>query len=244
VKAFLPGSRWTCGRSNLDKLNRREVQVQRCKVQQEARQHRAQPARLLEKERETLKKEPSRSLKEGAILTGIVKNLTDYGAFIDWAASTASAHHRHELGPRRAPSEMLNVGDELRVIRARFDPATERVSLGLKADPGGPLGARRGRSIRGPRASTGKVVSLTDYGASSRWSPGSRAWLHISEMSWTKRVQAPVEGHGHRRPVNARGAGRRCEGRRRISLGMKQIEPNPGRLLRAVSDRVGHPRPG
>src|SRR5436309_3161673 len=131
------------------------------------------------------------NVKEGAILTGIVKNLTDYGAFIDLGGIDGLLHITDmSWGRVGHPSEMLNVGDELRVIVLKFDPATERVSLGLKQIQEDPWAHAAEKFPPGTKIN-GKVVSLTDYGAFIEMEPGVEGLVHISEMSWTKRDKHP-----------------------------------------------------
>src|SRR5436190_607143 len=127
------------------------------------------------------------------------------------------------------PSEMLNVGDELRVIVLKFDPATERVSLGLKQIQEDPWAHAAEKYPPGTRVS-GKVVSLTDYGAFIEMEPGVEGLVHISEMSWTKRVKHPskVMAIGDQVAAVVLDVDAKAK---RISLGMKQIEPNPWTLL-------------
>ena len=113
-------------------------------------------------------------LLEGAVLTGIVKNLTDYGAFIDLGGIDGLLHITDmSWGRVGHPSEMLNVGDELRVIVLKFDPATERVSLGLKQIQEDPWAHAAEKYPPGTRV-TGKVVSLTDYGNARTRGPADR----------------------------------------------------------------------
>src|SRR4029077_19929343 len=127
---------------------------------------------LLEKQREELKKETLKKLKEGAILTGIVKNLTDYGAFIDLGGIDGLLHITDmSWGRVGHPSEMLNVGDELRVIVLKFDPATERVSLGLKQIQEDPWAHAAEKFPPGTRI-TGKVAALAAYGGFTALDPG------------------------------------------------------------------------
>src|SRR5438067_880262 len=127
------------------------------------------------------------------------------------------------------PSEMLNVGDELRVTVLKFDPATERVSLGLKQIQEDPWAHAAEKFPPGTRV-TGKVVSLTDYGAFIEMEPGVEGLVHISEMSWTKRVKHPSKVMAIGDQVQAVVLDVDAKAKR-ISLGMKQIEPNPWTLL-------------
>src|SRR5512146_425735 len=231
VKAFLPGSQVDIRPvRNLDQYISKEFEFKVLKFNKKRGNIVLSRRVLLEKQREELKKETLKKLKEGAVLTGVVKNLTDYGAFIDLGGIDGLLHITDmSWGHVRHPSEVFNVGDEIRVAVLKFDPQSERVSLGLKqiqedpwhrADEKYPVGTRVG----------GKVVSLTDYGAFIELEEGVEGLVHVSEMSWTKRVKHPSK------LVNV---GDRVEAvvldidpkAKRISLGMKQIEANPWTLL-------------
>src|SRR6266403_1855857 len=231
VKAFLPGSQVDLRPiRNLDKLIGEKFKFKVIKFNKKRGNIVLSRRVLLEKERETLKKDTLQKLKEGAILTGIVKNLTDYGAFIDLGGIDGLLHITDmSWGRVGHPSEMLNVGDELRVIVLKFDPATERVSLGLKQIQEDPWAHASDKFPPGTRI-TGKVVSLTDYGAFIEMEPGVEGLVHISEMSWTKRVKHPSKVMAIGDQVNAVVLDVDAKAKR-ISLGMKQIEPNPWTLL-------------
>jgi small subunit ribosomal protein S1 len=231
VKAFLPGSQVDLRPiRNLDKLIGEKFKFKVIKFNKKRGNIVLSRRVLLEKERETLKKDTLQKLKEGAVLTGIVKNLTDYGAFIDLGGIDGLLHITDmSWGRVGHPSEMLNVGDELRVIVLKFDPATERVSLGLKQIQEDPWAHAAEKFPPGTRVS-GKVVSLTDYGAFIEMEPGVEGLVHISEMSWTKRVKHPSKVMAISDQVNAVVLDVDAKAKR-ISLGMKQIEPNPWTLL-------------
>jgi small subunit ribosomal protein S1 len=185
---------------------------------------------LLEHERQSMREDTLRDLNEGAVVEGIVKNLTDYGAFVDLGGVDGLLHITDmSWGRIGHPSELFQVGDTVKVRVLRFDRETERVSLGLKQtqpDPWQNVGQRYPIGLR----LRGKVVSLADYGAFVELEPGIEGLIHISEMSWTKRVKHPSK-------VVAIGDEVDCivldvdEGERKISLGMKQIEPNPWTIL-------------
>jgi small subunit ribosomal protein S1 len=185
---------------------------------------------LLEKEREELKKETLKNLKEGAILKGVVKNLTDYGAFIDLGGIDGLLHVTDmSWGRIGHPSEMFEVGQEVRVVVLKFDPATERVSLGLKQIQEDPWHRADEKYPVGSRVK-GKVVSLTDYGAFIELEQGVEGLVHVSEMSWTKRVKHPSKLVNQGDAVEAVVLDIDPKAKR-ISLGMKQIEANPWTLL-------------
>jgi small subunit ribosomal protein S1 len=231
VKAFLPGSQVDIRPvRNLDKLIGEKFKFKVIKFNKKRGNIVLSRRVLLEKEREELKKETLKNLKEGAILKGVVKNLTDYGAFIDLGGIDGLLHVTDmSWGRIGHPSEMFEVGQEVRVVVLKFDPASERVSLGLKqiqedpwhrADEKYPVGSR----VRG------KVVSLTDYGAFIELEAGVEGLVHVTEMSWTKRVKHPSKLVNQGDTVEAVVLDIDPKAKR-ISLGMKQIEANPWTLL-------------
>jgi small subunit ribosomal protein S1 len=231
VKAFLPGSQVDLRPiRNLDKLIGERFKFKVIKFNKKRGNIVLSRRALLEKEREELKKGTLERLKEGVILTGVVKNLTDYGAFIDLGGIDGLLHITDmSWGRVTHPSEMLNVGDEIRVTVLKFDPATERVSLGLKQIQEDPWAVAEEKFPVGTRVK-GKVVSITDYGAFIELYPGVEGLVHISEMSWTKRVKHPskmlaVGDQAEALVLDVDGKNKR------ISLGMKQIEANPWTLL-------------
>jgi len=231
VKAFLPGSQVDLRPiRNLDKLIGEKYKFKVIKFNKKRGNIVLSRRVLLEKEREELKKDTLQKLRENAVLTGVVKNLTDYGAFIDLGGIDGLLHITDmSWGRVGHPSEMLNVGDELRVIVLKFDPATERVSLGLKQIQEDPWTHAGEKFPPGTRIK-GKVVSLTDYGAFIELEPGVEGLVHVSEMSWTKRVKHPSKVMAIGDQVEA--VVLDVDGKaKRISLGMKQIEPNPWTLL-------------
>ena len=165
-------------------------------------------------------------MKEGSVVRGVVKNITDYGAFIDLGGMDGLLHITDmSWGRVKHPSEVLNVGDEIDVKVLKFDNEKERVSLGLKQLKADPWEAAVGEFQVGKKVS-GKVVSLTDYGAFIELAEGIEGLIHVSEMSWTKRVKHPSQilKVGDEVAVQVLEID---SANRRISLGMKQLEPNP-----------------
>jgi small subunit ribosomal protein S1 len=231
VKAFLPGSQVDLRPiRNLDKLIGEKFKFKVIKFNKKRGNIVLSRRALLEKEREELKKGTLEKLKEGVVLTGVVKNLTDYGAFIDLGGIDGLLHITDmSWGRVTHPSEMLNVGDEIRVVVLKFDPATERVSLGLKQIQEDPWAVAEEKFPVGTRVK-GKVVSITDYGAFIELYPGVEGLVHISEMSWTKRVKHPSKLLAVGDNVEALVLDVDSKNKR-ISLGMKQIEANPWTLL-------------
>src|SRR6476469_8025975 len=231
VKAFLPGSQVDLRPiRNLDKLIGEKFKFKVIKFNKKRGNIVLTRRVLLEKERETLKKDTLQKLKEGAVLTGVVKNLPDYGAFIDLGGIDGLLHITDmSWGRIGHPSEMFNVGDEVRVVVLKFDPAQERVSLGLKQIQEDPWHRADEKYPVGTRVK-GKVVSLTDYGAFIEIEQGVEGLVHVSEMSWTKRVKHPskvleVGKEGEAVVLHI------APNAKRIALGMKQIEQNPWTLL-------------
>ncbi|MEN9798874.1 MAG: hypothetical protein RL653_2570 [Pseudomonadota bacterium] len=231
VKAFLPGSQVDIRPvRNLDQYLSKEFEFKVIKFNKKRGNIVLSRRVLLEKQREEQKKETLKNLKEGAILKGQVKNLTDYGAFIDLGGIDGLLHITDmSWGRVGHPSEMFNVGDEVRVVVLKFDPTAERVSLGLKQIQEDPWHRADEKYPVGTRVK-GKVVSITDYGAFIEIEAGVEGLVHVTEMSWTKRVKHPSK---------MMEIGREAEAvvldidpkAKRIALGMKQIEQNPWTLL-------------
>ena len=231
VKAFLPGSQVDIRPvRNLDKLIGEKFKFKVIKFNKKRGNIVLSRRVLLEKEREELKKETLKNLKEGAILKGVVKNLTDYGAFIDLGGIDGLLHVTDmSWGRIGHPSEMFEVGQEVRVVVLKFDPTSERVSLGLKQIQEDPWHRADEKYPVGSRVK-GKVVSLTDYGAFIELEQGVEGLVHVSEMSWTKRVKHPSKLVEVGKVVEAVVLDIDPKAKR-ISLGMKQIEANPWTLL-------------
>jgi len=227
VRAFLPGSQIDVRPvRNLDALRGQELRMRVIKVNKKRGNIVLSRKALLEEENAEKKKVTLDTLAEGKVLRGAVKNLTDYGAFIDLGGIDGLLHIT-DMGWGRVthPSEVVKVGDEIDVIVLKYDPATERVSLGHKQlvpDPWNNVMERYPVGIR----VTGKVVSLTDYGAFIELEPGVEGLIHVSEMSWSKRVKHPSKILNQGDQVEAMVLGV-DPGARRISLGLKQVENNP-----------------
>lgn len=185
---------------------------------------------ILEKERESMRKDTLAKLEEGAVLIGIVKNITDYGAFIDLGGIDGLLHVTDmSWGRVNHPSEMFEIGDEVKVKVLSFDGERERVSLGFKQLEPDPWLVAETKYPIGAKV-PGKVVSITDYGCFVELQKGIEGLVHISEMSWTKRITHPSEKVKISDEVDVMVLNLDTE-RKRISLGMKQCEPNPWDLL-------------
>ena len=181
---------------------------------------------LLEKERNSLKQEILKVLEEGVILEGTVKNITGYGAFVDLGGIDGILHISDmSWGRISHPSEIVQVGDKIKVVVLKFDPEKERISLGMKQLTPDPWQTVAEKYALGSRIQ-GKVISLMDYGAFVELESGIEGLIHISEMSWTRKIAHPSK---------LLDVGQTVEvvvlnvdpGHRRISLGLKQVMANP-----------------
>jgi small subunit ribosomal protein S1 len=227
VRAFLPGSQIDVRPvRNLDALRGQELRMRVIKVNKKRGNIVLSRKVLLEEENAEKKKHTLHTLSEGKVLKGTVKNITDYGAFIDLGGIDGLLHITDmSWGRVGHPSELFKVNDEIDVIVLKYDPATERVSLGHKQLINDPWSNVSDRYPVGARMS-GKVVSLTDYGAFIELEPGVEGLIHVSEMSWSKRVKHPSKILNVGDSVDAMVLGVDATARR-ISLGLKQVETNP-----------------
>ena len=181
---------------------------------------------VLEKELEKKKAETLTKLKEGARLPGIVKNITDYGVFIDLGGIDGLLHITDiSWGRVNHPSEHFGVGDEVEIVVLKFDPETERVSLGFKQKFEDPWNLVDKKYPIGSRV-TGRVVSIVDYGAFVELEEGVEGLVHVSEMSWTKKVVNPSKIVSVGQEVEAIVSELDMQ-QRRISLSLRQTERNP-----------------
>ncbi len=181
---------------------------------------------ILEAERAALKEETLKIIAEGAVLKGTVKNITDYGLFIDLGGIDGLVHITDmSWGRVGHPSEMHRVGDEIEVKVLNFDRERERVSLGIKQLTPDPWSQVAEKYPVGEKI-TGRVVSLTDYGAFVEVEQGVEGLIHVSEMSWTRKIRHPSQILSVGDTVDAVVLNMDVS-RKRISLGMKQVEPNP-----------------
>ena len=227
VRAFLPGSQIDVRPvRNLDALKGQELRMRVIKVNKKRGNIVLSRKALLEEENAEKKKTTLETLAEGKVHRGTVKNITDYGAFIDLGGIDGLLHITDmSWGRVGHPSELFKVNDEVDVIVLKYDPATERVSLGHKQLVQDPWATVQDRYPVGARMS-GKVVSLTDYGAFVELEPGVEGLIHVSEMSWSKRVKHPSKILNVGDNVEAMVLGVDPSARR-ISLGLKQVESNP-----------------
>ena len=230
VKAFLPGSQVDLRPvRNLDKLLGESFDFKILKYNQKRGNIVLSRRALLEIDREEKRKKTLQILKEGAVITGHVKNITDYGVFVDLGGVDGLLHITDMTWGRIVhPSEMFGIGDEVEVLVVKYFPEDQKVSLGLKQLSNNPWEAVQKKYEIGTRV-TGKIVSITDYGAFIELEPGVEGLIHISEMSWTKKVRHPSKIVQLGDEVEALVKDLDIE-RKRISLSMKEAEPNPWKL--------------
>jgi small subunit ribosomal protein S1 len=215
---------------NLDSLKGKEIECRVIKFNRKRGNIVLSRKVVLESEHARKKAFTLEALQEGAEVHGTVKNITDYGVFIDLGGIDGLLHVTDlSWGRVNHPSEMFNVGDEINVKILKYDREKERVSLGFKQLSPDPWSLVRQVYPAGARV-IGKVVNLTDYGAFVELEPGVEGLIHVSEMSWSKRVKHPSKVLQVGQDVEALVLEVDMENRR-ISLGLKQTEPDPWTTL-------------
>ena len=229
--AFLPGSQADLRPvRNLEGFKGQQIEVHVIKLNKKRGNIVVSRKQLLEEEQASKREKVMEHLHEGAVLTGSVKNLTDYGAFVDLGGIDGLLHITDmSWGRLTHPRDLVNVGDEIQVKVLKFDKDKQRVSLGFKQltpDPWLDAAHRYPVSAR----VKGRVISVTDYGAFVELEQGIEGLVHVSEMTWSKRMKHPSKlvnvGDTIETEVLAVNPTER-----RISLGMKQLEPNPWESL-------------
>jgi len=227
VQAFLPGSQADLRPiRNLDELVGQTYEFKILKYNRKRSNIVLSRRAILEKEREEKRATTLESIHEGKVIDGIVKNITDYGVFIDLGGVDGLLHITDiSWGRVKHPSELFAVGDPITVKILSFDLEKERVSLGMKQLSTDPWSIASEKYAVGSKV-TGVVVSLTDYGAFVELEEGIEGLIHVSEMSWTRKVRHPSKVVSVGEEVEAVVLDIKPESRR-ISLGMKQVVPNP-----------------
>lgn len=227
VKAFLPGSQIDLRPvRNMDIYIGKKYKFKVLKFNKKRGNIVLSRRALLEEEREKLRSQTIDAMKEGSEVIGSVKNITDYGAFIDLGGVDGLLHITDmSWGRVKHPSELMKVGDEIKVKVLKYDQEKNRVSLGLKQMQLDPWEAVKDKYPQGTKLS-GKVVSLADYGAFVELDEGIEGLIHISEMSWNKRAKHPSQFVKEGDQVDVIVLEIDATNRR-ISLGMKQLQPNP-----------------
>jgi len=231
LKAFLPGSQVDLHPvRNLDKFIGEIHQFKILKYNRKRGNVVLSRRAIMEKEREGLRQETLKNISEGAIVEGVVKNITDYGVFIDLGGIDGLLHITDiSWGRVNSPGELFSIGDKVSVKILHYDEANQRVSLGYKQIKEDPWGVAEKKFAVTTRVS-GKVVNLTNYGAFVELEEGIEGLIHVSEMSWTKKIKHPSQILTVGEMVEAVVLDLDIP-RKRISLGLKQIEPNPWSLI-------------
>ncbi|MGC2532609.1 MAG: 30S ribosomal protein S1 [Candidatus Sulfotelmatobacter sp.] len=227
ARAFLPGSQVDLRPiRNLDGMKGQTLEVTVIKVNKKRGNIVVSRKELLEGEQNEKRNKTLEHLEEGSILTGVVKNLTEYGAFVDLGGLDGLLHITDmSWGRLTHPRDLVNVGDQIQVKVLKYDKEKQRVSLGFKQLTPDPWLDAEHRYPVGAHVS-GRVISVTDYGAFVELEQGIEGLVHVSEMTWSKRMKHPSK------LVNV-GDQVECvvlnvnPGERRISLGMRQLAENP-----------------
>ena len=227
VKAFLPGSQIDLRPiRDMDRILGQKFKMKVIKMDKKRNNIVLSRRIILEEQRNVEKADTLATLEEGKVIEGIVKNITDYGVFVDLGGIDGLLHITDmSWGRVNHPSELFSLGDKIKVIILKYDKVKERVSLGHKQiteDPWLKISEKHsvGSKIRG------KVVCITDYGAFLEVEQGIEGLVHISEMSWSRHLRHPSKLVAIGDTVEAVILSLDKE-KKRISLGMKQIEPNP-----------------
>ena len=227
VAAFLPGSQIDLKPvRNLDKLIGERFEFRILKHNQKRNNVVISRRVVLEEVREAMKEQLLEKLQEGATIAGVVKNITDYGAFIDLGGLDGLLHITDiSWGRVNHPSERITVGETIDVKIIKYDAERQRVSLGIKQLKEDPWTNAADNYPVGTKVA-GKVISIKDYGAFVEIEEGIESLVHVSEMSWTKKIKHPTQIVNVGDSIDAVVLSIDPE-KRRISLGMKQVEPNP-----------------
>jgi small subunit ribosomal protein S1 len=232
VRAFLPGSQIDLHPvKDMDRLIGQSFKFKILKFNKKRGNIVISRRSILEKERETLRGETLKTLEEGSVIEGTVKNITDYGVFIDLGGVDGLLHITDmSWGRVNHPSEMFSLGDRIKVKVIGMDKEKGRVSLGLIQLSADPWANASGRYPVGKRI-TGKVVSLTNYGIFVELEKGIEGLIHISEISWNKKIRHPSQIVSLNDVIEAIVLSVDPP-KKRISLGIKQLEPNPWNIVK------------
>jgi len=227
VKAFLPGSQIDIRAvKNLDKFIGKTMEFKVIKFNKKRGNIVLSRRSILQEERGKLKDETLSQIQEGMVVKGVVKNITDYGAFIDLGGVDGLLHITDmSWGRVKHPSNLLNIGDEIDVKILKYDSTKERVSLGLKQVQPNPWETVAEKYRLGTKVN-GEIVSVKDYGVFIELADGIEGLVHVSEMSWTNKNKQPSKDFVVGDKVDAVVLDVDVENKR-ISLGLKQLMPNP-----------------
>jgi len=227
VQAFLPGSQADLRPiRNLDEMVGKSFDFKILKYNRKRSNIVLSRRVLLEEEREKKRAETLATIHEGKVVDGVVKNITEYGVFVDLGGVDGLLHITDiSWGRVKHPSELFSIGDEITVKILNLDLERERVSLGMKQLTPDPWESAAEKYPVGSRVN-GRVVSLTDYGAFVELEEGIEGLIHVSEMSWTRKIRHPSKVVSVGETIDAVVLDIKPDARR-ISLGMKQVKPNP-----------------
>lgn len=231
VKAFLPGSQIdTRPVRNLDKYVGKTFHFKILKLNKRRGNIVLSRKEAMTKENSSRKEEILQNIKEGQVMKGTVKNVTDYGAFVDLGGIDGLLHVTDmSWGRVNHPSDLFKVGGDIKVVVLKYDTDTNRVSLGYKQLQADPWSGAEGLFTVGSKI-TGRVVSLTEYGAFVELSPGIEGLVHISEISWNKKMKHPSQELEVNQQVDAIILD--CDlPNRRVALGLKQLKENPWNII-------------
>ncbi|HMA68144.1 MAG TPA: 30S ribosomal protein S1 [Desulfosalsimonadaceae bacterium] len=231
VQAFLPGSQADLRPiRNLDEMVGQSFSFKVLKFNRKRNNIVLSRRAILEAEREAKRAATLEAIEEGKVMDGVVKNITEYGIFVDLGGVDGLLHITDiSWGRVKHPSELYSIGDPITVKVLSFDAGNERVSLGMKQLVPDPWSFAEEKYPVGTRV-TGRVVSLADYGAFVEVEEGIEGLIHVSEMSWTRKVRHPSKVVSVGEEVDAVVLDIKPESRR-ISLGMKQTVPNPWEVI-------------
>ncbi len=231
IRAFLPGSLVDIRPvKNLDSFRGKEVLLKVIKVNKKRGNIVLSRKAVLEEENVERKRKTIEMIEEGKTVKGVVKNITEYGVFVDLGGIDGLVHITDlSWGRINHPSELFAIGDEIEVVVLKYDREKQRVSLGYKQKTKDPWESVTEKYPLSSRI-RGKVVSLTDYGAFVEIEEGVEGLIHISEMSWTKKIKHPSKILSVADIVEAVVLEVDQEARR-LSLGLKQTEPNPWSVI-------------
>lgn len=231
IDAFMPASQLTFRPTgDLEKFIGQRMEFKIIKLTRRRRNVVVSRRKLLEEQRADEKQRLLETIKVGAILTGEVKNITDFGAFVDVGGIDGLLHVTDmSWGRVKHPSQIVQVGQKVEVMVLSFDPQTERISLGIKQKTENPWKTALERYPVGSVV-RGRVVSMTDYGTFVQIEPGIEGMVHVSEMSWTRRVRHPNEMLNIDDEVDVMILSVDPQ-EEKIALGIKQTQPNPWKQL-------------
>jgi small subunit ribosomal protein S1 len=227
IDAFMPASQLTWRPTgDLDRYIGQDMDVKIIKLTKRRRNVVVSRRKLIEEQRAGEKRRLLETIEIGQLIEGEVKNITDFGAFVDVGGIDGLLHVTDmSWGRVKHPSQVVSVGDHISVVVLNFDPKTERISLGLKQKTPNPWQSAASRYPVGG-VCRGRVVSMTDYGAFVQLEEGIEGMVHVSEMSWTRRVRHPNEILNLDQEIDVMVLSVDPDNEK-IALGIKQTLPNP-----------------